>query len=134
MFISARLFSYRLAWFSVSFLQHCIPICCFLCHLIAEVIVLIHFHAKIGVYIHFDFFFFFCLVLAFFDKLIIIVLCSFDSKQLPEIKKKLFPKFADVRLRMSVNPCCSVKAEDWSEHMVMQDTLAVFTVCSAVRH
>lgn len=39
------------------------------------------------------------LVLGFFDQLIIIVLCSFDSKQFPEIKKMLFPNFfSDVRL------------------------------------
>lgn len=44
------------------------------------------FHAEsVGVYVHFDFL---CWYLAFFDQLIIIVLCSFDSKQIPRNKKK----------------------------------------------
>lgn len=48
------------------------------------------------------FIWFFVLVLGFFDQLIIIVLCSFDSKQFPEIKKMLFPNFLDVRLQVAV--------------------------------
>lgn len=42
-----------------------------------------------SVYVHFDFtFLFLCWYLAFFKQLIIIVLCSFDSRQFPEINGK----------------------------------------------
>lgn len=54
---------------------------------------------------------FFVLVLGFFNQLIIIVLCSFDSKQFPEIKKKCCSQtfwMLDCGW-LSLNACCGVK-------------------------
>jgi len=56
---------------------------------------------------------FFVLVLGFFDQLIIIVLCSFDSKQFPEIKKNVVPKLfwmLDCGWLSLNHPCCGVRA------------------------
>lgn len=55
---------------------------------------------------------FFVLVLGFLNQLIIIVLCSFDSKQFPEIKKKCCSQtFCMSRLQVAVtHPCCGVRA------------------------
>lgn len=72
---------------------------------------------SVSVYVHFDFtFFFLCWYLAFFKQLIIIVLCSFDSRQFPEINGKkqtnqlLFPK----RGGWCTAGCCqSVAAARW---------------------
>lgn len=70
-----------------------LAICCFLCH--HSLLMLIVFHAfffmqnSVSVYVHFDFSFFFCVVTWLFsNQLIIIVLCSFDSRQFPEINVK----------------------------------------------
>lgn len=66
---------------------------------------------SVSMYVHFDFF---VLVLGFFNQLIIIVWCSFDSKQFPEIKTNktiLFPNVfrCSPVSRLPLNPRLGVK-------------------------
>lgn len=100
MFSSARLFAFVFFFFSffvivyLNFTSHFYDIL-FRQYVVFFFYVIIYcwsylftfiFHAEsVGVYFHFDFL---CWYLAFFDQLIIIVLCSFDSKQIPRNKKK----------------------------------------------
>lgn len=70
-----------------------LAICRFLCHHSLLMLIVSHafffFHAKISQCVRsLWFFFLLCWYLAFFNLLIIIVLCSFDSRQFPEINEK----------------------------------------------